>query len=144
MAGQKTVPTSTDIESFISAIADERRRADAQTLVGLMGRVTGEPPVLWGSMVGFGRYHYKYASGHEGDTFRIGFAPRRNEFSIYLNCLDAGEKTGEAAGLFARLGKHRLGKGCLYVKRLADVDLEVLEDLTRLSIATIERMYPSN
>jgi hypothetical protein len=144
MAGQKTVPTSTDIDGFIAAIADERRRADAQTLVELMGRVTGEPPVLWGSMVGFGRYHYEYASGHEGDTFRVGFAPRRNAFSIYLNCLDAGEKTGEPAGLFARLGKHRLGKGCLYVKRLADVDLEVLEDLTRLSIATIERMYPSN
>ncbi|GLQ57783.1 DUF1801 domain-containing protein [Devosia nitrariae] len=142
MAGQKTVPTSTDIDSFIAAIPDERRRADAQTLVELMGRVTGEPPILWGSMVGFGRYHYRYASGHEGDTFLIGFAPRKNEFSIYLSCLEASENE-ECADLFARLGKHRMGKGCLYVNKIADIDLNVLQDLVRVSIATIERMYPS-
>lgn len=142
MVGQKTVPTSTDIASFIAAIPEERRRADARSLVDLMGRVTGEPPVLWGSMVGFGRYHYRYASGHEGDTFLIGFAPRKNEFSIYLNCLDTPENTEERAGLFARLGKHRMGRGCLYVKKLADIDLTALEGLTRMSIAAIERMYP--
>lgn len=142
MAGQKTVPTSTDIDSFIAGIADEHRRADALALVELMGRVTGEPPVLWGSMVGFGRYHYKYASGHEGDTFLVGFAPRKGEFSIYLYCMDAPENAEERASLFARLGKHRMGKGCLYVRKLANVDLTVLEDLARMSIATIKRMYP--
>jgi hypothetical protein len=144
MAGYqpKTVETDEDVAAHLSSIADEGKRADALALVELMSRITGKPPRLWGSMIGFGRYHYKYASGHEGDSFLTGFAPRKAAFSIYLL---GGYPPGEEEAyrrLFASLGKHRMGKGCLYVKRLADIDVEVLEALIEMSVRALMQRYP--
>lgn len=125
MAESKTGPTEVSVESFLRGVPDERRRQDAYNLMRLMQNVVGEPGRMWGSsMVGFGSYHYRYASGHEGDTFRLGFSPRKAEIVVYLN--------GDLEGLeptLARLGKHRLGKGCLYVKNFDDINLGVLRQL---------------
>lgn len=128
---QKTRPTDADVEAFLESIEDEEMRHDARRLVRLMRGVTRRPPVMWGpSIVGFGRYRYRYASGREGEWMLTGFAPRRREFSLYLMCgLDGNPD------LLKRLGKHRRGKGCLYVRRLADVDLRVLRELVRRSVA---------
>ena len=126
------------VDDFIEAVPDERKRADSRRLIEIMSRVTGEPPELNGTIVGFGRYHYRYASGHEGDSCLTGFSPRKAEFSIYLSCADPARDA-----LLARLGKHRMGKGCLYVKRLSDVDEAVLEQLVAHSVATVRERYPS-
>lgn len=143
MAEQKTRPSDASVGAFISAIADARRRADAETLVALMARVTGEPPTMWSSMVGFGHLHYRYATGTEGDTFLAGFAPRKAAFSIYLMGLYAPELIAERDVLLGRLGRHEMGKACLTVKRLADIDLDVLERLVRLSVDALKRQYPA-
>lgn len=125
MAEPKTRESGASVESFLREVPDERRRQDAYNLMRLMQNVVGEPPRMWGaSMVGFGSYHYRYDSGHEGDTFRLGFSPRKSEMVLYLN--------GGFEGLeptLARLGKHRLGKGCLYVKTFDDINLGVLRQL---------------
>jgi len=122
---QKTLPTEVEPDQFIAAIQDEQKRADARTLREMMGEITGEPAVMWGtSIVGFGTYHYRYASGHEGDTCLIGFSPRKQNLTIYFwNGVDAHNAT------LAELGKHSVGKGCLYIKRLSDVDPAVLRRL---------------
>jgi len=133
MAANKTLPTPADAQAYLSAIEDPARRADCLALVALMEQVTGAPPVMWGAaIVGFGSYHYRYASGREGDAPLAGFASRKGDISIYLSC-----DTEARAALLAKLGRHKMGKGCLYVRRLADVDLSVLEELVRESIATI-------
>lgn len=124
----KTVPTDADVEAHFAA-QPETRAADCRALAALMQRVSGQPAVMWGRMVGFGHHHYVYDSGREGDIFQIGFASGaggKGDISLYLSlgCLPA-----ERAALLARLGKHREGKGCLYIKRLADVDMGVLKDL---------------
>jgi uncharacterized protein DUF1801 len=130
MAEQKTKPTAVSVESFLEGIADEARRADCKTLIKVMKRVTGAKPVMWGpSIVGFGSYHYKYASGHEGDSCLVGFAPRKSELSIYIMSGFAGRET-----LLKKLGKHKTAKACLYVKKVSDVDLGVLEELIRGSV----------
>jgi len=136
-ATNKTVPTPADAQAYLSAIEDPVRRADCQALAVLMEQVTGKPPVMWGAaIVGFGSYHYRYASGREGDAPLAGFAPRKGDISIYLSC-----DTEARAALLAKLGRHKMGKGCLYVRRLADVDLAVLEELVRQSIATTQALY---
>jgi hypothetical protein len=140
MPEQKTQATSASIEGFLAKVEGDQRQADCRILVQLMSRVTGEPPALWGaSIVGFGRYHYKYASGHEGDSCLAGFSPRKTELSIYII---AGFEHYDA--LMAKLGKHKTGKSCLYVKRLADIDLEVLETLVAFSVAEVKRRYPDS
>lgn len=131
MSTQKTLPTGAPVDAFLVGIADERKRADSFRLVELMRAATGEPPVLWGgSIVGFGSYHYRYASGHEGDAPLVGFSPRARAFSLYLSC-DIEQHQGQ----LDRLGKHRHGKGCLYVTRLSDVDEVVLRELIDASVA---------
>ena len=133
----KTVPTPADAQAYLTAIADPVRRADCLALAALMQKVTGQPPVMWGAaIVGFGSYHYRYASGREGDAPLAGFASRKGDISIYLSC-----DTQARAALLAQLGRHKMGKGCLYVRTLADVDLGVLDALVRESIATTEGMY---
>lgn len=129
MADAKTRPGTGDVAALVTSIVDPAKRADAEALMALMGEVTDEKPVRWGTMIGFGRYHYRYASGHEGDTFEVGFAARKTEFSIYLMGEDARREE-----LLGRLGKHRMGKGCLYLKRLADVDLGALRELIEGSV----------
>jgi hypothetical protein len=129
MAETKTKPTDVSVTEFLAKVDDPQRRADSQVLMEMMTRITGEKPKMWGpSIVGFGTYHYKYASGHEGDACLTGFSPRKAEFSIYIHPDD---------GLLAKLGKHRMGKGCLYVKRLTDIDIGVLEQLVRRSVEAV-------
>jgi hypothetical protein len=128
----KTQPTGADVEAFLAAVPDERRRADARVVLDLMRRVTGLEPVLWGpSIVGFGSHHYRYASGREGDAPAAGFSPRKSAMTIYLDRTDAH------ADALARLGPHTTGVSCLYVKRLDDIDLGVLEEVVRRSYASV-------
>lgn len=135
MSENKTKPTNADVIEFINNVPDERKRQDSLTVLELMHEVTGEEPKLWGtSMVGFGSYHYKYASGREGDTFLTGFSPRKQALTIYIT---AGFAQYEA--LMAKLGKHTTGSSCLYVKRLADIDLDVLRELVAKSVDHMRR-----
>lgn len=127
MAGyeNKTKPTQTPVEEFIAHVDHPVRRADAAVLDEMFRRITGEEPVMWGpTMVGYGSYHYEYESGHQGDALAVGFAPRKASQSLYGLLVQP-----EAPELLSRLGKHKVGKGCLYVNTLADVDLQVLEEL---------------
>jgi hypothetical protein len=124
MAANKTKATKVSVSKFIDAITDETRRADAKALVKLMKSATGEEPTMWGpSIVGFGSYHYKYESGREGDMPLAGFSPRKPATVLY------GLIDSRSDDLRAKLGKHTTGKGCLYIKKLADVDQEVLQRL---------------
>jgi hypothetical protein len=137
MAENKTKPTEVSVESYLSAIEDETRRKDCEDLVSMMTRITNFKPVMWGtSLVGFGSYHYKYDSGHEGDSFLVGFSSRKSDISIYImgTCPGLDE-------LLAKLGKHKMGKGCLYVRKLSDVDLNVLEQIIAGSFAERKRHY---
>ncbi len=131
MADNKTKPTKLGVGAYIDALTDETRRADARALVKLMQRVTGERPKMWGpSIVGFGSHHYTYGSGREGDVPLAGFLPRKAATVLY-----GVTGFGDAEELLARLGKHTTGKGCLYIKKLADVDQRVLEALVAKSVA---------
>jgi uncharacterized protein DUF1801 len=131
MAENKTKPTQVSVAAFIEAITDETRRADAKSLVKLMQSASGEKPKMWGpSIIGFGSYHYKYDSGREGDMPVIAFSPRKAASVLYGAI---GFRGAEA--LLAKLGKHTTGKGCLYIKKLADVDVKVLESLLIQSLA---------
>ena len=123
MAENKTVPTDQGVEDFLNRIEDEQKRNDSFTLLKLMREVTGLEPQMWGSsVVGFGSYHYKYASGREGDTMLVGFSPRKQNLTIYnMGGIDPDDDR------FKNLGKHTTGKGCLYIRRLADVDEGELE-----------------
>lgn len=144
MADNKTKPTVQDPAAFIAAVSDPRQREEAEQVDAMMRRVTGLDPTMWGpSIIGYGSYHYRYATGREGDMCRIGFSPRKAEHSIYLMGLYCDEATqAEANALFERLGRHRRGKSCLYIRKLADVDLGVLEQLASLSWQAMERLYP--
>ena len=129
MADVKTGPTDGDVPAFLAAVQPAVRREDGETLLALMAEVTGEPAVMWGpSMIGFGQHHYRYDSGHEGDTFAVGFSPRKARHSLY-----GLTNAPESEGLLERLGKHERGAGCVYVTRLADVDLGVLRQLVGLA-----------
>ena len=139
----KTRADTGDVDEFIAQIDDPVKRTDSYRLIEMMQDVSGEKPVLWGTMVGFGSYHYRYASGHEGDALRIGFSPRKAEFSLYVLSDYAFEDIkDQTEALLARLGKHRTGKSCLYVKRLDDIDLDVLRYLAELSVRRMDVAYP--
>lgn len=139
MSENKTQPTAISPEEYVANVEHDGRRADSQVLMQLMQRLTGEKPKMWGpTMVGFGSYHYVYESGREGDMFLAGFAPRKSELAIYLI-----GKIPDQADLLAKLGKHKMGKSCLYVKRLEQIDMDVLEELIVKSIAAIKAQYPS-
>jgi len=130
MGRSDTVTTENDgdVGTFLAAVPDERRRSDALALLELMGRATGQPARMWGtSIVGFGRYHYRYASGREGDAPAAGFSPRKANLTVYF----PGGFADELADDLARLGPHTTSVSCLYLKRLGDVDLEVLESMVR-------------
>lgn len=129
----KTRPNDQRVEAFLARIEDERRRLDALRVAQIMTEVTGEPATMWGeSIVGYGRSHYRYATGREGDWFLVGFSPRKHNVTLYLvDGLDA------YASLLARLGKHKIGKSCLYLKQLSDVDPVVLRELIRQSVAHV-------
>ncbi|MFL9839532.1 DUF1801 domain-containing protein [Sphingomonas sp. ST-64] len=138
MAEIKTKPTPVDVSTFIDAVEPAVRRDDAETLCTMLERVTGEKPAMWGpSIIGFGSYHYLYESGHEGDMCRLGFSPRKAELVLYVLTDDPGQ-----ADKLARLGKHKTGKSCLYIKKLADVDMAVLEEISRDALAHMNAKYP--
>ena len=124
MAETKTKPTQLSVAAFIDTIADESKRADAKALVKLMQKASGEKPKMWGpAIIGFGSHHYKYETGREGDSPMVGFSPRKAAMVLY------GLKGASSDALLAKLGKCTTGKGCLYVKKLADVDQKVLDAL---------------
>jgi hypothetical protein len=129
MSENKTRPTDQDVLDFLKSVDHKTRREDAFTLLEMMENVTGEEPVMWGdSIVGFGSYHYKYQSGREGDWLMVGFSPRKQSMSVYIM-----PGFDEYQDLLTALGKHRTGKSCLYVNKLADVDQDVLRQLIRRS-----------
>ena len=137
MAELKTKENDQTVETFLSSIEDAQKQQDCRTLIAIMQEATGAAPRMWGeSIVGFGHYHYKYASGREGDWFLTGFAPRKQNLTLYIM---AGFDNYEA--LLSKLGKHSTGKSCLYVKRLADVDMPVL---TELVVESVAHMKASN
>lgn len=120
----KTIPTSADVTDFLTTL-DSKQRDDSKMLIKIMQKISGKSPVLWGpSIIGFGAHHYKYTSGHEGDTFDIGFSPRKGKLSLYVT--DNAEKFPD---IRERLGKHSISKSCIYIKQLSDIDINALEDL---------------
>jgi hypothetical protein len=139
MAEAKTQPTTQSVASYVEAIDDEARRKDCKALATLMTRITGCAPTMWGtSIVGFDQYHYKYTSGHEGNSCIVGFSARKGPISIYMvPGFDAAQP------LLDRLGKHKMGKACLYINKLADVKLPVLEQLLVHAVAETKQRYPT-
>ena len=139
MADNKTKPTKLSVAAFIAALTDPTRRADAKALVKLMQSAAGEKPTMWGpSIIGFGSYHYKYESGREGDMPLIGFSPRKA-----ANVLYGMTGSSDSKALLAKLGKHTTGKGCLYIKKLADVDQQVLEAMAFKAVAAMRARRPN-
>jgi hypothetical protein len=139
MADNKTKTTQSSVATFIDALTDETKRADAKALVKLMQSATGEKPKMWGpSIIGFGSCHYKYESGREGDMPLVGFSPRKPAAVLY-------GLTGfsDSEVLLAKLGKHTTGKGCVYIKKLADVDRKVLQALVEKSVAAKRARQPN-
>ena len=144
MSENKTKPTQMSPTAFIEAVEHAGKREDAKVLDAMFRRVTGDEPRMWGpTMIGYGTYHYKYDSGREGDFLRTGFSPRKAKHSVYLMggyCDDVTSKKNEE--ILSRLGKYSQGKSCLYINKLADVDLAVLEELLRVNWDAMNKLYP--
>lgn len=139
MAELKTKPTDASVEAYLDTIEDTRRRADCAAISALMKRLTKSEPRMWGpSIVGFGSYHHRYESGHEGDACLAGFSFRKPEIVVYIADAFQSRET-----LLQQLGKHRTGKVCLYIKRLSDIDVGVLEKIVKTSMAHTRKRYPS-
>ena len=131
----KTKPTDNSVKAFLNKIADQQKRKDAFTILGLMQKATQAEPKMWGSsIVGFGSYHYKYASGREGDWFVAGFSPRKQNLTLYI--MPGFDRYGE---LLKKLGKHKIGKSCLYINTLADVHVPTLKELIAQSVKHMAR-----
>jgi hypothetical protein len=136
-AENKTKPTSVNVDEFIANVENDTRRQDSLRVMEMMRQITGEEPKMWGpSIIGFGQYHYKYDSGHEGDMAIVGFSPRKANLVVYImpGYVDYSEK-------LARLGKHKIGKSCLYINKLADIDESVLKELITESVAYMRANY---
>lgn len=144
MAENKTRAGDASVADFIAAVEHPGKRADAAVLDALFRRVTGEEPRMWGpTIIGYGQYHYRYDSGREGDMCRVGFSPRKAKHSLYVSCTCDGPRGAEVQGLLDRLGKHSQGQGgCLYINKLADVDMGVLEELVVLGWRTSWEQWP--
>lgn len=137
MSDLKTTPNNASVEDFLNQVEPEQKRQDAFEILRMMKEVTGAEPQMWGpSIVGFGAYHYKYESGREGDWFLVGFSPRKQNLTLYIM---AGFKRYEE--LLAKLGKHKTGKSCLYLNKLADVDEEVLRQMVAASVEYLSKKY---
>jgi hypothetical protein len=135
----KTTETNNSVDDFLNAVADESKRTDSFELVKLMKQHTGFDAKMWGpAIVGFGSYHYKYASGREGDAPLVGFSPRAKEISLYLS-----QEFDEKEKLLQLFGKHRTGAGCVYIKKLQDINIEVLAKLITASVRHLQEKYPS-
>jgi hypothetical protein len=139
MTENKTQQTDDSVQTFLQSIEDERKREDCFTLVELMQEITGEPARMWGkTIVGFDKYRYKYANGSEGESLLVGFAPRKANLSLYIM-----SGFDEYDALLEKLGKHKTGKACLYVKRLDDVDMDTLRELVQRSVDYMRDTYPT-
>lgn len=137
MAENKTKPTTKSVSAFLNSVENKRRKADALVVNKMMKRVTGMRPKMWGeTLVGFGKYHYKYESGREGDMFLVGFSPRKANLVLYIM-----PGYGEFDDIMARLGKFKTGKSCLYINKLEDIDLGVLEELIEKSVIWMKNKY---
>lgn len=137
MAENKTKETKASVEDYFSAIENEERRNDCKTIANLMSKITKAPAKMWGTgIVGFGSYHYKYESGHEGDACLVGFSSRKGDISVYL-----APDSGNQEQLLTQLGRHKMGKCCLYIRKLEDVDTKVLKQLITESVAEMKRRY---
>ena len=137
MAGLKTKPTRSSVTAYIKSIKDYKRRKDCIAVMAMMRQITGKPPKMWGtSIVGYGNYHYKYKSGREGDWFITGFAPRKQNLTIYIM-----PGFSKYSNIMKNLGKYKLGVSCLYIKSLADVDEKLLAELIEKSVADMRTMY---
>ncbi len=137
MAELKTKQNEGDVNSFLDSVEPEWKRDDSREILAMMKKITGEEPKMWGaSIVGFGSYHYKYKSGREGDWFLTGFSPRKQSMTVYM--MGGYAETSE---LLQKLGKHKTSVGCLYFKKLAELDLKVLEELIKKSIAKLKETY---
>ena len=140
MAETKTKPTGVSVDDYLASRASPEQLVDCKAIMAICKRVTKQPPRMWGpSIVGYGSYSYTYDSGHSGEAAQVGFAVRGRELVVYIFA-----ENPEQAALLATLGKHKMGKSCLYFKRLADLDLKVLEALIAGSVAEIKRRYPGN
>ena len=138
MTQNKTVQTHVSVDEFIASIAHPTRRQDAAVLVDLFSKVTGFAPKMWGnSIVGFGQCHYHYATGREGDFLATGFSPRKSNLSIYIM-----PGYGDFSDILKNLGKHKLGKSCLYINKLADIDLDVLAQLITAGLERLDQIWP--
>jgi hypothetical protein len=136
----KTTETTASVAGFINAVADETKRNDSFRLIDIMKELTGYEAKMWGpGIVGFGSYHYKYESGREGDAPLIGFSPRKNEISIYFATVYPGKEK-----LLQQFGKYRAGAGCIYVKKLEDIDIAILKKMIKASVDAIRKLYPSS
>ncbi|MBE8726722.1 DUF1801 domain-containing protein [Flavobacterium hungaricum] len=139
MAANKTTETQDSVTDFINAVESEVKRNDSFELLKIMQETTGFEPKMWGpSIIGFGSYHYKYDSGHEGDAPLAGFSPRKAAITVYFYLPEEKRET-----LLSQLGKHTSSKACIYIKKLADVDLEILKKIISLSTEYIQKLYPS-
>ena len=137
MAKNKTIETQTSVAGFLTTIKDKRKRKDCSALIELITEHTGLEPKMWGtSIVGFGIYHYKYESGHEGDAPLVGLSPRKNAITLYLSNVKAKEE------LLKKFGKHKLGGGCVYIQKLEDIDISILTKMVDNSIKHIRSKYP--
>jgi hypothetical protein len=137
MSELKTKPNNEDVNAFIDGVEPAWKQDDSKELLKLMKKITGEDPKMWGpSIIGYGSYHYKYESGREGDWFLTGFSPRKQNMTVYLNGGFAGSEK-----LLEKLGKHKISVGCLYVKKLADIDISILEQLIIKSVETLKVRY---
>lgn len=135
----KTTATKVNPADFIASVEPERRREDARALLAFFNKVTGLKPVMWGpSIIGYGRYYYKYDSGREGEMLITGFSPRKQNLSLYIM---PGYEFGNMKDLLSRLGKHKLGKSCLYINKLADVDMDVLEEIVLAGVQDMRQRY---
>ncbi|WP_291146532.1 DUF1801 domain-containing protein [Flavobacterium sp. UBA7680] len=138
MAKNKTAETESSVLDFINAVDSEAKRNDAFELIKIMKSITGFEPKMWGpSIIGFGTYHYKYATGHEGDAPLAAFSPRKAATTVYFYLPE--EKREE---LFSNLGKYKVSKACIYIKKLADIEIEILKKILSLSIEEVQNLYP--
>ena len=139
MAKNKTTKTDVDVNDFINSIADEKRKKDSLKLIEIVGEVTGFKPYMYGpSIIGFGNYHYKYASGHEGDAPLAGFSPRKAAISLYFAKFPGRDK------LLKQFGKHKEAVACIYIKSIDEINIDVFKELTRASMKHTQKQYPGN
>lgn len=140
MAKNKTTETESSVIDFINAVENETKRKDAFQLLSIIQELTGFEPKMWGpSIIGFGSYHYKYDSGHEGDAPLAGFSPRKTAMTVYFYLPEENREE-----LLSKLGKHTSSKACIYIKKLTDIEIEILKKIILLSIEYTQKLYPSN